>query len=121
MNSLVGVLIPFSREDVAAICDVEQMFHSFHVAPKHQDFLRFLWFKENDVTKPIIEYKMTAHLFGNGASPVVAACGLRRTVEDGEEFDLILWLTPMNQSLFELFFHLKIRLQLTFYVDNSKA
>ena len=88
MNSLVGVLIRFRREDVvAAMCDVEQMFHSFHVAPKHQDFLRFLWFKDNDVTKPIIEYKMTVHLFGNGPSPAVATYGLRRTVEDGEEFD----------------------------------
>lgn len=86
MNSLVGVLIRFRREDVAAMCDVEKMFHSFHVAPKHQDFLRFLWFKDN-VTKPIIEYKMTVHLFGNGPSPAVTTCGLRRTVEDGEEFD----------------------------------
>ena len=87
MNSLVGVLIRFRREDVTAMCDVEQMFHSFHVAPKDLDFLRFLWFKDNDVTKPIIEYEMTVHLFGNGRSPAVTTWGLRRTVEDGEGFD----------------------------------
>ena len=41
MNSLIGVLTRFRREHVAAMCDVEQMFHSFHVTPEHRDFLRF--------------------------------------------------------------------------------
>ena len=87
MNSLAGVLIRFRREDVAAMCDVEQMFHSFHVSPEHQDFLRFLWFKENDLSKPVTEFRMTFHLFGNGPSPAVATYGLRRTVDDGGEHD----------------------------------
>ena len=87
MNSLVGVLFRFRREDIAAMCDVEQMFHSFHVDPKHRNFLRFLWFKDNDPTQDIIEYRMTVHLFGNGPSPAVATYGLRRTVENGEELE----------------------------------
>ena len=72
MNSLSGVLIRFRQENVAAMCDIEQMFHSFHVAPEHQNFLRFLWFKDNDPMKEIIENKMTEHLFGNGPSPAIA-------------------------------------------------
>ena len=87
MNSLVGVLIRFRREDVAAMCDVEQMFHSFHVSPEHRDFLRFLWFKENDLSRPVTEFRMTVHQFGNGPSLAVATYGLRRTVHDGEEHD----------------------------------
>ena len=87
MNSLVGVLIRFRREDVAAMCDVEQMFHLFHVSPEHRDFLRFSWFKENDLSKPVTEFRMTVHLFGNGPSPALATYGLRRTVDDGEEHD----------------------------------
>ena len=86
MNSLTGVLIRFWR-DVAAMCDVEQMFHSFHVSPEHRDFLRFLWFKENDLSKPVTEFRMTVHLFGNGPSPAVATYGLRRTADNGEEHD----------------------------------
>ena len=85
-NSLVGVLIRLRRDEVAAMCDVEQMFHSFHVDPRHWDFLRFLWFTDNDPSKPVTEYKMTVHLFGNGPSPAIATFGLRRTVENGEEF-----------------------------------
>lgn len=77
----------FLRKDVAAMCDVEQMFHSFHVAPKHHDFLPFLWFKDNDPSMPIAEYRMILHLFGNEQNPAVATYGLRRTEEDGEEFE----------------------------------
>ena len=87
MNSLAGVLIRFRREDVAAMCDVEQMFHSFHVSPEHRDFLHFLWFKENDLSKPVTEFRMTVHLFGNGPSPAVETFGLRRTVDNGEGHD----------------------------------
>ena len=69
------------------MCDVEQMFHSFHVTPEHRDFLRFLWFKNNDLSKLITEFRMTVHLFGNGPSPAVATYGLKRMVDDGEEHD----------------------------------
>ena len=85
MNSLLGVLIRFRRENTAVMCDVEQMFHSFHVNPSHRDFLRFLWFEDNVIGKPIIEYRMNVHLFGNGPSPAVATFGLRKTAVDGEE------------------------------------
>jgi len=67
------------------MCDVEQMFHSFHVDPAHRDFLCFLWFEGNDPSKPITEYRMNVHLFGNGLSPAVATYGLRRTAVDGDE------------------------------------
>ena len=85
MNNLMGVLMRFRKENFAVMCDVEQMFHSFHVNPSHRDFLRFLWFEDNDPRKPIIEYRMNVHLFGNGPSPAVATYGLRRTAADGEE------------------------------------
>ncbi|PFX27723.1 hypothetical protein AWC38_SpisGene7574 [Stylophora pistillata] len=52
-NSLTGVLMRFRQESVAAMCDIEQMFHSFHVSPEHQNFLRFLWFKESETIELI--------------------------------------------------------------------
>lgn len=85
MNSLVGVLMRFRRETNAIMCDIEQMFHSFHVDPNHRDFLRFLWFEDNTPGKPITEYRMNVHLFGNGPSPAVATFRLRKTAADGEE------------------------------------
>lgn len=85
MNSLLGVLMRFRQENVGAVCDIEQMFHSFHVDPKHRDFLRFLWFRNNDPSQEIVEYRMVVHLFGNGPSPAVATFGLRKTADEGEE------------------------------------
>lgn len=85
MNSLLGVLIRFRSENTAVMCDIEQMFHSFYVNPSHRDFLRFLWFEDNVIGKPIIEYRMNVHLFGNGPSPAVATFGLRKTAANGEE------------------------------------
>ena len=49
MNSLLGVLIRFRKETVATMCDIEQMFHSFHVDPADRNFLRFLWYKEKTI------------------------------------------------------------------------
>ena len=67
------------------MCDVEQMFHSFHVDPEHRDFLRFLWYEDNTPGKRMMEYRINVHLFGNGPSPAVATFGLRKTAADGEE------------------------------------
>ena len=72
---------------MAAVCDVEQMFHSFHVSPEHR-ILHFLWFEENNPSKPIAKFQMTVHLFGNGRSRAVATYGLRKTVKHGEEADV---------------------------------
>lgn len=85
MNSLLGVLIRFRQKNIAIMCDIEQMFHSFHVNPKHRDFLRFLWFKDNDPSNEIVEFKMTVHFFGNGSSPAVATFGLRKTADTNQE------------------------------------
>ena len=85
MKSLLGVLFRFRQETTAVMCDLEQMFHSFHVDPEHRDFLRFLWYEDNTPSKRIMEYRMNVHLFRNGPSPVVATFGLRKTAADREE------------------------------------
>ena len=81
LNSLIGVLTRFRKEEVAFTCDIEQMFHSFYVTPKDRNFLRFLWFENNNLTKPIVEYRMNVHLFGAASSPGVANFCLHQTAE----------------------------------------
>ena len=78
MNSLLGVLFRFQRETTAVMCDIKQMFHSFHVDPEHRDFLHFLWYEDNTPGKRIMEYQMNVHLLGNGPSPAVTTFGLRK-------------------------------------------
>ena len=89
MNGLIGVLSRFRKEETAVTCDIEQMFHSFHVNHEHRDFLRFLWFNDNDLNGQICEYRMNVHLFGAVSSPGVANFGLRTAAKMGlEQFGL---------------------------------
>ncbi len=84
-NTLLGVLTRFRKEPVAVAADIEQMFYCFKVCQEHRDFLRFLWFEDNDPTKKIAEYRMTVHVFGNSPSPAVAIYGLRRAAMQGQD------------------------------------
>ncbi|KAK2903743.1 hypothetical protein Q8A73_010400 [Channa argus] len=86
-NSLLGVLLRFRKEPVAITADIEQMFHSFIVRKDHRNFLRFLWFRDNDTAGDIVEYRMKVHVFGNSPSPAIAMYGLRRAaLHGGQEF-----------------------------------
>ena len=91
LNTLLRVLVRFRRKDMAATCDVGEMLHLFHFSPEHR-ILRFLWFQEINLSKPIAEFQMTVRLFGNGPSPVVATYGLRKMVKHGEEADVKLFV-----------------------------
>ncbi|XP_062581908.1 uncharacterized protein LOC134243691 [Saccostrea cucullata] len=85
MNNLVGVLLRFRLEKIGVIADLQQMFYSFLVYPPHRDYLRFVWYEDNNITKPLVDYRMKVHVFGNGPSPAVATLGLRKTADVAEE------------------------------------
>lgn len=83
-NSLLGVLMRFRLERVAVTADIEQMFHCFEVSLKHRNYLRFLWYTDNDPGKELSEFRMCVHVFGNSPSPAVATYGMRRAALDAE-------------------------------------
>lgn len=84
-NTLLGVLMRFRKEPVAFSADIQQMFYCFEVREDHRDFLRFLWYEDNDLDKNICEYRMKVHVFGNSPSPAVAIYCMRRAADEGEE------------------------------------
>lgn len=67
-------------ERVAILADIQQMYHCFLAHENHRNFLHFLWYQGNDLSKPVIEYRMKVHVFGNAPSPAVAIYGLRRAI-----------------------------------------
>lgn len=79
-KSLLEVLLRFRKELVALTTD-QQMFYGFLVREDHRDYLRFLWHKDNDLTKEVMEFIMRVHVFGNSSSPAVAIYGLRRAAQ----------------------------------------
>ncbi len=87
-SKLVGVLLRFREGPVGVMGDIEGMFHQVRVSEQQRDALRFLWWKNGDLTQNPEVYRMTAHLFGGVWSPSCASFALRRTAEDNkEDFD----------------------------------
>lgn len=84
-NSLLGVLMRFRKDLVAVTGDIEHMFHCFVVKEEHRNYLRFLWFRNNDMNSDIVDYRMKVHVFGNTPSPAVAIYGLRRAAREEED------------------------------------
>ena len=63
-NSLIGVLLRFRKEQVALACDIQQMFYNFHVSDNFCDYLRFLWYEDNDLSGEPTVFRMKTHAFG---------------------------------------------------------
>ncbi|XP_051816711.1 uncharacterized protein LOC127537707 [Acanthochromis polyacanthus] len=83
-NTLLGVLLRFRKDLIAVTADIQQMFYGFLVRDDHRDYLRFLWHKDNNLSKEVEEYRMRVHVFGNSPSPAVAIYCLRRAAQQGE-------------------------------------
>ncbi|XP_041424892.1 uncharacterized protein LOC121395423 [Xenopus laevis] len=83
-NTLLGVLMRFRKEQVAVTTDVQQMFYCFMVREDHRNYLRFLWYQDNDLSQEISEFRMKVHVFGNSPSPAIATYGLRQIAKRGE-------------------------------------
>lgn len=68
-NSLVGVLTRFRQKGIAFMTDIEAMFHQVKVPEDDSDLLRFLWWRDGNVSNELEEYKMVVHIFGATSSP----------------------------------------------------
>ncbi|XP_077870180.1 uncharacterized protein LOC144363126, partial [Saccoglossus kowalevskii] len=82
INPLIGVLCRFREHPIALKCNVEKMFHQFRVKPEHQDFLRFLWWEDEDFRQPPVDFRMKVHLFGAVSSPACENFGLKQLAKD---------------------------------------
>ncbi|XP_015778928.1 PREDICTED: uncharacterized protein LOC107356819 [Acropora digitifera] len=81
-NSLLGVLTRFR---VAVMTDIQEMFHQVRVPECDRSFLRFLWWPNGDLSRGLIEYQMTVHLFGAVSSPACSNYALRKTADDNAQ------------------------------------
>ena len=81
-NNLVVVLTRFRRYPIALVGDIRAMFHSVKVDPRDQSALRFLWWEDDDISKPPKVYQLTVHCFGLTSSPSVAGFALSSTADE---------------------------------------
>ncbi|XP_064635233.1 uncharacterized protein LOC135492610 [Lineus longissimus] len=85
-NSLVGTLLKFRTDEVVVMADIVSMFYQARVPDDDASLLRFLWWEDSDMEKPIIEYQMVVHVFGATSSPSCANYALRRTAKDNQDY-----------------------------------
>ncbi len=71
-SSLLGVLLWFRKDRTAIMADIQQMFYGFLVKEDHRNYLRLLWYRDSDLSKEVLDYRMRVHVFGNSPSPSVA-------------------------------------------------
>ena len=77
-NSLFGVLLRFRQERIVLVADIQSMFLQVKVPPEDADALRFLWWEDDDLSKPPKEYQMVRHWYW------YQYC-IKRTAEDNKE------------------------------------
>jgi hypothetical protein len=82
MNSLFGVLLRFRRYRFVFAADIEAMFHQVKTPLSDRRYLQFLWWKNGDMEKQPVTYRMTVHPFGAKSSPFCASFALRQTLKD---------------------------------------
>ena len=83
-STLTGVLTRFRQDSVALMADIKAMFYQVRVPKCDRDYLRFLWWPQGDIQKPMKEYRMNVHLFGATSSPSCANFALRETAKEAE-------------------------------------
>ena len=67
-NNLTGMLRRFRMERIAFMCDIKAMFHHVKVDGIHRDYLRFLWWDDENFDSDAVEYRMTVPLIGATSS-----------------------------------------------------
>ncbi|GFR79488.1 Non-LTR (Long terminal repeat) retrotransposon and domain-containing protein [Elysia marginata] len=82
VNALSGVLCRFRKRPIAFSCDIEKMYHQFHVPKPHRDYLRFLWWENGDTNAPLVDYRMKVHIYGAKSFPACANFGLKQLAKD---------------------------------------
>ena len=81
-NHLIGVLLRFRQNQVAVMADVESMFYRVDVPEEFQDYLRFLWWPDGDLSRELTDYQLCVHLIGATSSPSCANYALRQAAKD---------------------------------------
>ena len=77
LTPLFEILLNFRRHIVAITADIKQAFLQIEIDKKHRDFLRFLWFKEENGEKREISYRFTRAVFGVSSSPFLLNASIK--------------------------------------------
>ena len=139
-NDLVGVLLCFQEGKFAFSADIKSMYYQVRVLVKDSNFLKFLWYRNHDLSIKPIEYRLLVHVFGAKSSPNCANFALKYAAQTCPEglsevksaifysFYVVDLLKSGNEeekvieNAHQIVFHLKDNgFELTNFVSNSRS
>jgi hypothetical protein len=77
-QDLVQLLMSFRRKKYGMTADIARAFLSVRLLESDRKYVRFLWYKNNDMTKEIVPYTCNTVIFGNISSPFTLAITLHK-------------------------------------------
>ena len=83
INSLIGVLLRFRKEEIAVASDIESMFCRVGCVKRNIDTLHFLW-QSDGLNESSSDHKIKVRLFEKADSSCSATWTLQRTALDNE-------------------------------------
>ena len=84
-NQIIGALLRFRKDPIAVTGDIEAMFHRVKVPEERRNYLRFLWWKDSDLDKDLLDHEMTAHVVGGLSSLSCSSYTLKKTASGNLE------------------------------------
>ena len=78
LQDLVRLLLLFRVRKIGLTADIARAFLSVKLLEADRKYVKFLWFKDNDVTKQIVPYQCNTVIFGNVSSPFALAATLKK-------------------------------------------
>ena len=123
-NQIVGVLLRFTEKEITVTGDIEAMYHQVKVPENQRCFLRFLWWKNSDSIKVIVDHEMAAQVFGSISSPFCSNYVLKKTAADnikkyGEDVSSILRRNFYVDDLLKILPSAKIAVDMIYKVKSS--
>ena len=76
LNNLVELLLRFRFPQYAFIADIQRAFLNIRLQEADRPFVRFLWYKDNDLSKELCVYTYNTIIFGHTSSPMTLAAVL---------------------------------------------
>ena len=78
MQDLAELLLRFRTKKIGLSADIARAFLSVQLLESDRKYVRFLWYKDNDVTKQLVPYHCNTVIFGNVSSPFSLAITLHK-------------------------------------------
>ena len=85
----VGNTSEISSATCRCICRYCVVFHCVRTPQEDADFGRYLWFRNDDPSAAIVEFRMLCHLFGGISSQCCSVHAVTRTFRDAVRAGLI--------------------------------